>query len=166
MGSRNWVAWLGRAAPVALVLAAVVANPAAIAAQPDIVSTLTGSWGGRGRINYTDGSSETISCTAYYSGAGNDLRLAIQCRSDKNPIHIRSTLRIAGSRASGEWEERTFNASGSASGRVGRGSLSLDVSGGGFTGTMSVSYSRTYQNVTISTQGIAMSRVTMQMSRR
>ena len=130
------------------------------------VSTLVGSWGGTGRITYTDGSSEGIRCTAYYSGGGSELRMAIQCRSDKNPIHIRSTLRISGSRASGDWEERTFNASGSASGSVGSSSMSLNISGGGFSGSMSVSFGKASHSVSISTQGIAMSRATMSFSRR
>ena len=130
------------------------------------LATLAGSWGGSGRITYNDGSSEGIRCTAYYSGGGSELRMAIQCRSDRNPIHIRSTLRISGSRASGDWEERTFNASGSASGSVGSGSMSLAISGGGFSGSMSVSFGQSSHSVSITTQGIAMSRATMSFSRR
>ena len=130
------------------------------------LGTLVGSWGGSGRITYTDGSSEGIRCTAYYSGGGSELRMAIQCRSDKNPIHIRSSLRISGNRASGQWEERTFNASGTASGTVSGGSMSLAISGGGFSGSMSVSFGQASHSVSISTQGIAMSRATMSFSRR
>jgi hypothetical protein len=138
----------------------------AVAAQPEAISTLVGSWGGGGRITYTDGSSENITCSAYYTGSGNDLRMAIQCRSDKNPIHIRSRLRIDGGRATGEWEERTFNASGNATGSVGANSMSLSVTGGGFSGTMNVTFGKASHNVTITTQGIAMSKATMQMSKR
>lgn len=130
------------------------------------VTTLIGSWGGSGRITYTDGSSEGIRCTAYYSGSGSELRMAIQCKSDKNPINIRSRLRIEGGHASGDWEERTFNASGTASGTIGASSMSLSISGGGFSGSMAVSFSKSSHNVTISTQGIAMRRATMSFSRR
>lgn len=150
----------------ALLIVASAAPQVAYGATSQVISTLSGGWGGSGRISYTDGSSENISCSAYYTGSGNELRMAIQCRSDKNPIHIRSRLRIDGSRASGDWEERTFNASGSASGSVGSSSMSLNVSGGGFTGTMSVSFSKSSHTVTITTQGVAMSRATMRFSRR
>lgn len=136
------------------------------AAESSLVGNLIGAWGGSGRISYTDGSSESISCNAYYTGGGNALNMAIQCKSDSKAIHVRSKLRIDGSRASGEWEERTFNASGSASGRVDAGSLSLALGGGGFTGSMSVSFGKSSHNVNISTQGIAMSKVTMSFSRR
>jgi len=92
--------------------------------------------------------------------------MAIQCKSDKNPINIRSQLRIDGSRASGTWEERTFNASGTASGSVGSSNMSLSVTGGGFSGTMSVSFGKSSHRVSISTQGIAMSRATMNFKKR
>lgn len=163
--TEDWPRWSRGRAPSIVAIAALllVATPAC--AQTGL-RTLVGSWGGSGRITYTDGSSEGIRCTAYYSGGGSELRMAIQCRSDKNPIHIRSSLRISGSRASGEWEERTFNASGTATGSVGSGSMSLAISGGGFSGSMSVSFGKASHSVSISTQGIAMSRATMSFSRR
>jgi hypothetical protein len=153
---------------IAACLAVTVAAPfeeAARAVDASAVSTLVGAWSGSGRITYTDGSSESIRCTAFHSGSGRELGMVIQCESDRNPIHIRSKLRIDGSRASGEWEERTFNAAGTASGSVGS-SLSLSVSGGGFSGSMSVSFGRSSHSVSISTQGIAMSKATMSFSRR
>lgn len=136
------------------------------AASSSAISTLLGTWGGSGRITYTDGTSEGIHCNAYYTGGGDELRMAIQCKSEKNPIHIRSKLRITGNRAAGTWEERTFNASGNGSGTVSSNSMSLSISGGGFSGTMSVSFSKSSQTVTITTQGIAMSRATMNFKRR
>lgn len=146
-------------------IAILMSTPVVALAQSSTVSALIGTWSGSGRISYTDGSSEAIRCTAYNTGGGTELRLAIQCRSEKNPIHIRSQLRVDGGRVSGNWEERTFNASGSASGRAGSGSISLSVSGGGFDGTMSVSYGGSSLRINISTQGIAMSRASMSLSR-
>ena len=152
----------------AVSVAVLALTPIGIANAVDAnaVGTLVGTWGGSGRITYADGTSENIRCTAYNSGGGNELRMAIQCKSDKNQIHIRSRLRIDGGRASGDWEERTFNASGTASGSAGVGSLSLGISGGGFSGSRSVSFSKSSLNVSISTSGIAMRRAAMSFSRR
>jgi len=155
-----------------LVVATAVLEPVAIglrdanAAETSAVATLAGTWGGTGRISYTDGSSEGIRCNAYYTAGGNQLTMAIQCKSDSNAIHVRSNLRIDGSRVSGDWEERTFNASGNGSGRVDGNSMSLNLTGGGFSGSMSVNFSKATHGVTISTQGIAMSRATMTFTRR
>ncbi len=162
---RSWQA--GRIGPVMAVLAVagVLAAGSAQAAD-DAVATLLGSWGGSGRLHFTDGSSQSISCTASNTGGGDELRMAIQCKSESTPIHIRSKLRISGGRASGEWEERTYNASGSASGKAGGGNVSLGLSGGGFSGSMAVSYSKSHQSITISTKGIGMSKATISLSRR
>lgn len=134
-------------------------------ADSSSVAVLAGSWSGAGRLHYTDGRSENIHCSAHYKGSDSELGLAIQCKSDTNPIHIRSKLRINGSRVSGDWEERTFNASGTASGSVSPGTLRLAVSGGGFNGSMTVTYGRGAHNVVITTQGIAMSKATINFSR-
>lgn len=151
----------------ALALAtSVTAAGSASAADGDVVATLLGSWGGSGRIHYTDGSSQSISCSGHYTGGGSELRMAIQCKSDSTPIHIRSHLKVSGGRATGEWEERTYNASGNASGKAGSGSMSLGLSGGGFSGSMSVSFSKSHQNISISTQGIGMSKASMSLNRR
>lgn len=59
---------LSRAAALSvLALSSALSVPAPAFAQADL-STLVGSWGGSGRITYTDGASEGIRCTAYYSG--------------------------------------------------------------------------------------------------
>ena len=92
--------------------------------------------------------------------------MAIQCQSDKNPINIRSRLKIEGSRATGEWEERTFNASGTASGSVSGNKISLNIEGGGFTGSMAVSFTKSSHSLTISTQGVPMKAVTVNFNRR
>ena len=154
---------LGLAASALLLTAGM---DGARAAESTVVATLMGAWGGSGRITYTDGSSEGITCQAYYSGGGSELRMAIQCKSEKNPIHIRSRLKVDGGHANGDWEERTFNASGSASGSVRDGSMSLNVSGGGFNGTMNVTFGKSSHSVNVTTQGIAMSRATMSFTRR
>ena len=92
--------------------------------------------------------------------------MAIQCKSDTNPINMRSRLKIDGSKASGDWEERTFNAAGSATGRAGSDSLSLSLAGGGFSGSMTVSFGKSRHSVSITTQGIGMKGANISMERR
>jgi hypothetical protein len=152
-------------AGLAVASAVVLAAPA-VAADSAAVATLLGNWGGSGRIHYTDGSTETIRCTAYYTGGGAELQMAIQCQGQGNPIHMRSRVKIDGARASGSWEERTFNASGDATGKVGGDSMSLSLSGGGFSGSMSVSFSKSQHSVNISTQGIGMTKASISFNRR
>lgn len=153
------------AAALAVAVGIAISAPA-LAADSAVVTTLLGNWGGSGRIHYTDGSTETIRCTAYYTGGGSELHMAIQCQGQGNPIHMRSRLKIDGGRASGSWEERTFNASGNATGKAGGDSMSLSLAGGGFSGSMAVSFSKSQHSVNITTQGIGMSKASISFNRR
>ncbi len=125
--------------------------------------TLLGSWRGSGQILLSDGRRERLTCNAYYTGGGSQLGMAIRCQSESSNVEIRSKLSLSGSRISGTWEERTFNAEGTASGSASGGRISFQISGG-VTGTMQVSYSGSRQSVAISTQG-ALRSVTIDLSR-
>lgn len=126
--------------------------------------TLLGSWGGSGQIRLEDGTTERIRCNAYYTGGGAQLGMAIRCSSDNYNIEMRSKLSYSGGAVSGNWEERTFNARGEVKGRASDSNLRLNISGN-ITGSMSVSYSRSSQNVSISTEGIALKSVSISLSR-
>jgi hypothetical protein len=126
---------------------------------------LLGSWSGGGTYELDDGTKERISCNAYYTGGENQLGMAIRCTSEGSKvIEIRSTLTESGGHISGNWEERTYNAQGAASGTVTSSNIALSISGG-VTGTMRVSYTRSHQSVSVSTQGVALKSVTVDLNR-
>jgi hypothetical protein len=130
-----------------------------------LFDSLRGSWSGSGQIRYDDGTAEGIRCTAYYTGQGVELRLAIRCESGSSKVEIRGQLKAAGEKLSGTWEERTFNASGEASGRVSDDKMSIAVVGGGFKGAMSVSTTGAKQSVNIYTEGIKMKSVNITLGK-
>jgi hypothetical protein len=130
-----------------------------------LLDRLMGSWSGAGQIRYDDGQSEGVRCSAYYTGGSDRLRLAIRCRSESTEVEIRGLLSRQGETLVGTWEERTFNASGDASGRIAGDKMSLSVSGGGFSGSMTVAYAGSRQVVTISTQGIKMRSVNVTLAK-
>ncbi len=98
-------------------------------ADPSPFDSLLGSWGGTGEIRLDKGRRERIKCNAYYTGGGSQLGLAIRCNSDSYKIEIRSKLSYSGGRLSGNWEERTFNATGSASGTATPSRIALSITG-------------------------------------
>lgn len=155
-----------RAAPIALATAAMVglfATTPSRHAEASPFDTLLGSWRGSGKI-MLDSGPERLSCNAYYTGGGSQLGLAIRCKSDTTSVEIRSKLSLSGSQITGNWEERTFNASGAASGTASPGRISIRVSGS-VNGSMVVSYSKSSQSVSISTQGIALKSVSINLTR-
>ena len=133
-------------------------------ADPSPFSTLLGSWGGSGEIRLDKGRKERIKCNAYYTGGGSDLGLAIRCQSDNYKIEIRSKLSYSGGRLSGNWEERTFNASGTASGTASPNKISLTIKGG-VSANMLVNYTKTTQSVNISVSGVALQGVRITLGR-
>jgi hypothetical protein len=130
-----------------------------------LFDSLRGSWSGSGQISYDDGKSEAIKCNAYYTGEGTQLKLAIRCESGESKVEIRGQLTAQGEALSGTWEERTFNASGAATGRVSADKMSLSVVGGGFKGAMSVSASGGKQSVNIYSEGIKMKSVSITLGK-
>jgi hypothetical protein len=158
---------LPRLLPVLALLAAIILSlwPTPQSAAPaNPFDVLLGSWRGNGQIRLTDGKTERLKCNAYYTGGGSQLGMAIRCQSESSNVEIRSKLSQSGGRISGTWEERTFNASGTASGQASANRISLQISGG-VQGNMQVSYSGSRQSVAISTQGIALKSVTIDLSR-
>jgi hypothetical protein len=142
-----------------------VASAPAKAASP--FADLNGSWSGSGRIKLDDGKTEGLKCKAYYlpKGGGAELGLALRCASASNKIELRANLASSGNRVSGSWEERTFNASGSVTGSASDNRINLTINGGGFNGTMAVTTNGKSQVISVSTQGIALRGVNVNLQR-
>jgi hypothetical protein len=127
---------------------------------------LSGTWRGAAQIKLSGGSSETLRCNAYYNPKGQgELGLAIRCASAGNKIELRAQLSLEGGRITGQWEERTYNASGQVTGSGGDGRLNLTIDGGAFKGSMAVRTQGTSQTVSIRTEGIALQGVSINLSR-
>jgi hypothetical protein len=153
------------AAFIALAALAVVVPRDPVSADPgSSFSTLLGSWGGSGEYRLEDGTTQRVKCNAYYTGGGTQLGMVIRCSSDTNKIEIRSKLSNSGGRITGSWEERTYNAEGSASGSATGDKISLQISGA-VTGTMQVDYTASRQSVSIATKGVALRSVNITLGR-
>lgn len=151
-------------ATVALMSVLTLAQSYGSKADPSPFDTLLGSWRGSGQIELDQGRKERLKCNAYYTGGDSQLRMAILCQSESSNVQIRSNLSLSGGRITGSWEERTYNVQGNASGQASGGKISLEISGG-VTGTMSVAYTPSRQSVSISTQGVALKSVKINLTR-
>ncbi|MGA9444558.1 MAG: hypothetical protein WBV18_14250 [Methyloceanibacter sp.] len=148
---------------LATALAGVFMSTPSQLASASAVDGLLGSWRGSGTAKYTSGS-ERLSCNAYFRGGGSSLGLSVICNSPTSKVHIRSNLRVSGSKVSGSWEERTFNAAGRASGSVTPGRLSIRISGT-VNGSMTINYTKSRQSVSISMTGTSLRGVSMALNR-
>lgn len=137
------------------------AEPAGAAS---LLDGLAGTWSGRGKVDFEGGSSEDLTCRAFYSNSGSALSLAIRCASTSYKTEIRSKLHISGSSLSGEWEERNFNAAGSASGSLSGNTIVLRINGT-IDGRMTINQVGARQTVTISTNGAGLAAVRIGLSK-
>jgi hypothetical protein len=128
--------------------------------------TLAGTWNGSGRITLDNGKSEALKCRAFYTQRESDrLGIALRCASASNKIELRANLNQTGNKVAGSWEERTFNASGSVTGRVSSERIHLSIAGGTFSGSMNVAITGARHSVSIQTNGIGLKAVSISLSR-
>ncbi|WP_072397178.1 hypothetical protein [Hyphomicrobium sp. CS1GBMeth3] len=129
MGRRAVRARMALAA-VALVTAA---SPAVNAAPQQVgpFESLEGWWGGNGRLRFVDGKTEDVKCRATYfvEGEGHQLRQNIRCASASGKIEVKSTVRHADGKLSGEWTEEMYNVTGVLAGDVTERGYRVSVEG-------------------------------------
>ena len=118
-------------------------------------SSMAGSWSGSGQMRLDGGRTENLRCRASYTDRKGGLGIALRCASASSKVNLRASLTGSGSRVSGNWEEREFNAGGAASGSASGNTISLSISGG-LDGTMNVTTNGARQQVSITTQNVAL----------
>lgn len=158
-----------RAHPIAhltvLALGIITTTPAAHAAENPFPQ-LAGTWSGSGTAQLEGGKTESLRCKGYYtSGSGGTaLGLSIRCANASAKVELRANLNYANGAVTGSWEERTYNQSGTISGKANASKLNLSISGG-IEGSMQVSVGGASHSVTVSTGGSALKGINISMSR-
>ena len=149
---------------IALAVAGFVAPAMAASSNPFV--TLAGVWSGSGTARFDNGKTESLRCKGYYTNNGNphDLGLSIRCANASSKVELRANLVDNNGSVSGTWEERTYNQSGSVSGRVTANRMTLSITGG-ITGTMTVAINGSSHSVTVATSGPSFKGVHISMSR-
>lgn len=148
----------------ALVAAPVASETAAAAESP--FAALVGTWSGSGTAQFDGGKTESLRCKGYYTNNGgpNNLGLSIRCANASAKVELRASLNYANGNVSGDWEERTYNQSGSVSGKASSNRLNLAINGG-INGSMNVSISGGTHQVSVSTSGPTLKGIRISMSR-
>ncbi|MBN8911857.1 MAG: hypothetical protein J0H65_07310 [Rhizobiales bacterium] len=126
----------GRVLLAAAAMALLAMAPAipTVQAAPQSVgpfANLDGWWGGIGRLRFKDGKTEDVKCRATYfiEGEGNELKQTIRCASASGKIEVKSTVRHAAGKLSGEWHEAMYNINGVLAGDVTERGYRVSVEG-------------------------------------
>jgi hypothetical protein len=155
------LAW---ASAIAMGLALSV-GPAGAASDNPFVE-LAGTWSGSGTARFDGGKTESLRCRGYYTNNGNpqSLGLSIRCANASAKVELRASLMNSNGAISGSWEERTYNQSGTVSGRASPNRMNLSITGG-ISGSMTVAISGGSHSVTVATSGPSFKGVNISMSR-
>jgi hypothetical protein len=147
--------------------AAAIISTTIVSSAPAKASlgVLTGAWQGEETMSFESGKAESISCNGYYKG-GDTFSVVIRCKGTTSNFELRSKLTSSGDKVSGSWEERTYNASGDASGSASPGKLDVQF-GGSLKGSLAMSFSSSSQSVAVSvdTKGAGIKGVRVSLNR-
>jgi hypothetical protein len=137
----------------------MVAMAAAALASP--LNSLDGRWTGYGSIVTANGASESVKCQAVYQvrEAGGTVHQNLRCASAGYNIDATALLNVSSGEVSGRWEERTFAASGSVSGRVTGSGINLSIQGPSFSAAMAVATTACKQSISIAPRGLDIARI-------
>ncbi|MDX2202593.1 MAG: hypothetical protein NW223_07580 [Hyphomicrobiaceae bacterium] len=137
----------------------------ATAASP--IEALAGYWSGTGSVSLTSGKTERVKCAVTYkvSGGGAQIKQSMRCASQDYTINSAADLRVHGSNVTGSWEERTYSATGQVTGRYSGNNFNLNIKGGNFTAAMQLNTSDCKQQISITPQGLEVSRITIGLAK-
>lgn len=153
--------WL---AATALTICAIGVGSVPSRAADNPFASLNGTWNGSGTAQFDGGKTESLRCKGYYTGGGDSLGLSIRCANASAKVELRANLKSSNGAVSGDWEERTYNQSGTVTGKASASKLTLSIAGG-IQGSMSVSVGGGGHQVTVSTGGPTLKGINISMSR-
>ena len=154
-------------ASASLALVFVMATVAGNGAAAGPIEDLSGYWTGAGTVLLTNGSTERVKCAVIYKvgGSGTQIKQTMRCASADYNINAAAELRVNGAQVSGNWEEKTYSATGDVAGRYTGSSFVLSIKGQNFTAGMNVGLSSCKQSINITPQGLDVRRISMNLAK-
>ena len=137
------------------------------AAGASPLGELAGYWTGAGSVTLSSGNTERVKCAVIYkvSDDGSQIKQSMRCASTDYSINATADLHVRGEQVSGNWEEKTYSASGEVSGRYTGESFVLSIQGANFTAAMNVSLSACKQSISISPKGLDVNRISIGLTK-
>jgi hypothetical protein len=127
------------------------------------IEDMNGYWSGNGSVILSNGNTERVKCSVTYkvTDGGTQIRQSMRCASADYKIDALAELRVKGERVSGSWEEKTYSATGAVTGKFSDNNFVLSIQGANFSAAMNVSLSDCKQSISISPQGLDVTRISI-----
>jgi hypothetical protein len=139
----------------------------ACAAAAGPIEDSSGYWSGGGSVTLANGNTERVKCAVTYkvSDDASQIRQSMRCASADYSINASADLRVRGQQVSGNWEEKTYSATGEVSGRYTGSAFVLSIQGANFSAAMNVSLSNCKQSINITPQGLDVNRISIGLAK-
>jgi hypothetical protein len=150
---------------LALALASALMTSASASAAT--IDDLPGRWSGWGTISLPSGSSEQVKCivTYFVNDGGASMVQNLRCASSSYKIDATAKLKNASGTLTGEWEEKTYSALGSVTGKTTSDGFNLAIKGDTFTAVLAVTSTNCKQSVTITPQGLDIAKIAITLGK-
>jgi hypothetical protein len=131
------------------------------------LSALSGTWGGVGTINMSNGAAERLRCRATYAVAtgGKKMQQNLTCASDSYKFQLASDISYDGGNLTGTWSEASRNVGGALTGTARGSQINARADGGLFTANISLTTQGDKQQVAITSQGGDITGVSLSLSK-
>jgi hypothetical protein len=155
------------AAVALLLLGSLFTSQDGVRAASSPFAAMAGSWSGGGTLT-TSAGQEQVRCRASYhvDGAGNGLRLNLRCASQSYNFNLSGAFEHRGGTISGSWNEATYNASGTVSGRASGDEVQAAARGDNFSANLSLKTRGNRQAVAIQSQGAAVTGIAITLTKQ
>jgi hypothetical protein len=150
-----------------LALAVVALMPlfGTVCALAGPVEDLPGYWTGTGAVTMSTGSTEQLKCVVTYKVVGASLKQNLRCANASYTINGIADLTVIGDQVTGAWEEQTYAAKGSVTGKVVDGGFQLNIQGPTFTAAMRVTGTNCKQTLAITPTGLDVSKIALNLGK-
>jgi hypothetical protein len=145
----------------------LILSTVAWAAGASPLGELAGYWTGAGSVTLSSGNTERVKCAVIYKVSDDSVQIkqSMRCASTDYSINATADLRVKGEQVSGNWEEKTYSATGEVTGRYTGESFVLSIQGANFTAAMNVSLSACKQSINISPKGLEVNRISIGLAK-
>lgn len=140
---------------------------AASAGAASPIDDMAGYWSGAGSVLLSNGKTEKVKCAVTYkvTEGGTQIKQSMRCASADYSINAAADLKVKGAQVTGNWEERTYSATGEVTGKYTGSAFTLAIKGGNFTASMNVSLSNCKQSISIAPQGLEVNKITIGLAK-
>ena len=123
---------------------------------------MAGYWTGTGKVQLTNGSSESVKCVVIYKLTTAGFRQNIRCASQGFSFNGTAELEVTqGGAVTGNWTENTYSAKGDVTGKTTDKGFTLAISGATFTAVMDATTTTCKQTLDIVPTGLDVARISL-----